>query len=275
MSSHAEFLDRYLRLRNVGRSVADALVKRLTKDVIDEGGKRLGILQRAILVFDSENEMSVLMDFCIHDVRRQGRNTVETYLAQAPYPPDSDEMIFLKALKDACFSIFLVEATEPGIGVQVRDATRGGTTFIMDVGFSRSAVPGLVLAARIFSVENFVMTTGAALPVGVIPEKEWATWLKRGESTWKVDALGPDSAEQASDMAGTIIRSCLQRGAASSIAFEDPVPGPGSGRTSRMIGPAPSRSGLATGKPPGRIGRNDPCPCGSGRKYKKCCGAHR
>ena len=22
------------------------------------------------------------------------------------------------------------------------------------------------------------------------------------------------------------------------------------------------------------IGRNDPCPCGSGKKYKKCCGAH-
>ncbi|WP_228461863.1 SEC-C metal-binding domain-containing protein [Paracoccus liaowanqingii] len=21
-------------------------------------------------------------------------------------------------------------------------------------------------------------------------------------------------------------------------------------------------------------GRNDPCPCGSGRKYKKCCGAN-
>ena len=23
-----------------------------------------------------------------------------------------------------------------------------------------------------------------------------------------------------------------------------------------------------------RIGRNDPCPCGSGKKYKKCCGAN-
>ena len=22
-----------------------------------------------------------------------------------------------------------------------------------------------------------------------------------------------------------------------------------------------------------RIGRNDACPCGSGKKYKKCCGA--
>jgi uncharacterized protein YecA (UPF0149 family) len=27
---------------------------------------------------------------------------------------------------------------------------------------------------------------------------------------------------------------------------------------------------LKTGK---KIGRNDPCPCGSGKKYKKCCGA--
>ncbi|WP_430700914.1 SEC-C metal-binding domain-containing protein [Pontivivens nitratireducens] len=23
-----------------------------------------------------------------------------------------------------------------------------------------------------------------------------------------------------------------------------------------------------------RPGRNDPCSCGSGRKYKKCCGRH-
>jgi uncharacterized protein len=23
-----------------------------------------------------------------------------------------------------------------------------------------------------------------------------------------------------------------------------------------------------------KVGRNDPCPCGSGRKYKRCCGAH-
>ncbi len=24
-----------------------------------------------------------------------------------------------------------------------------------------------------------------------------------------------------------------------------------------------------------RVGRNDPCPCGSGKKYKKCCGADK
>ena len=25
----------------------------------------------------------------------------------------------------------------------------------------------------------------------------------------------------------------------------------------------------------GKVGRNDPCPCGSGKKYKKCCGDNR
>lgn len=33
--------------------------------------------------------------------------------------------------------------------------------------------------------------------------------------------------------------------------------------------PTPKGSGP---KPPPKVGRNDPCPCGSGRKHKKCCG---
>lgn len=38
------------------------------------------------------------------------------------------------------------------------------------------------------------------------------------------------------------------------------------GRSHEAIHPSPmSRSGT-------KIGRNDPCPCGSGKKYKKCCG---
>jgi uncharacterized protein len=31
--------------------------------------------------------------------------------------------------------------------------------------------------------------------------------------------------------------------------------------------------GRANG-PKAKVGRNDPCPCGSGRKHKRCCGAH-
>ena len=41
----------------------------------------------------------------------------------------------------------------------------------------------------------------------------------------------------------------------------------------------PTSEGYASGQPIVRkpvtstkVGRNDPCPCGSGKKYKKCCG---
>jgi preprotein translocase subunit SecA len=47
----------------------------------------------------------------------------------------------------------------------------------------------------------------------------------------------------------------------------------------RPSGPPPGAAPQPGGAPGGRagaaarVGRNDPCPCGSGKKYKKCCGA--
>ncbi len=50
-------------------------------------------------------------------------------------------------------------------------------------------------------------------------------------------------------------------------------------RQSGKGGRAPSvfDAGIGPGEPPAfgrKAGRNEPCPCGSGRKYKRCCGAH-
>jgi preprotein translocase subunit SecA len=57
-------------------------------------------------------------------------------------------------------------------------------------------------------------------------------------------------------------------------AAPEPRPGPGpgvtSGRGGQMRGRPVSRRKPATVAP--KVGRNDPCPCGSGKKYKKCCG---
>ena len=41
-------------------------------------------------------------------------------------------------------------------------------------------------------------------------------------------------------------------------------------RTSNAAGVVPSPANRYPG-----TGRNAPCPCGSGRKYKRCCGAHQ
>jgi len=34
----------------------------------------------------------------------------------------------------------------------------------------------------------------------------------------------------------------------------------------------PAAAPAVTAVPRAKVGRNDPCPCGSGKKYKKCCG---
>jgi uncharacterized protein len=39
-------------------------------------------------------------------------------------------------------------------------------------------------------------------------------------------------------------------------------------RARRVDEPAPPAAG------PAKVGRNDPCPCGSGKKHKRCCGAN-
>jgi uncharacterized protein YecA (UPF0149 family) len=36
--------------------------------------------------------------------------------------------------------------------------------------------------------------------------------------------------------------------------------------------PSPQASGPQPVQSRASVGRNDPCPCGSGKKYKKCCG---
>ncbi|MBK9921634.1 MAG: SEC-C domain-containing protein [Elusimicrobia bacterium] len=45
-------------------------------------------------------------------------------------------------------------------------------------------------------------------------------------------------------------------------------------RTAQAARPAGDRPGAAVAELPDvkKIGRNDACPCGSGKKYKKCCG---
>ena len=46
------------------------------------------------------------------------------------------------------------------------------------------------------------------------------------------------------------------------------------GKTVRPASGSAAQSGVVSpdGKTVKKVGRNDPCPCGSGKKYKKCCG---
>ena len=58
------------------------------------------------------------------------------------------------------------------------------------------------------------------------------------------------------------------------IKLPEAAAGPGgSGGDEGPAGrPAPPRPVQTVVRSEPKVGRNDPCPCGSGKKYKKCCG---
>lgn len=260
MLQHSEFLPRYKHLRKVGLELNNRLVKTLTKSILDEGGEDLGILKGKALVFDTIDESSVLMDYCIHNVRRQGMNAIERFLAKSPPPADSDEMLLLQALRQSRFCIFAVDSVEPGVGVHGRDILRNEPLFLFDIGFSGSAVPGAVLATRIMALEGMHRTTGAALPVGLLSPVQQMKYVQDLANALEIADFRNMSPEDASALSAVVIRLCLEQGAAERITYADPIT---ESERNAVRGAPSSRQ---------RVGRNDRCPCGSGKKFKHCCG---
>jgi hypothetical protein len=253
IAGRAEIVSRYKRLRAAGRNLNHKLVQQLTKDVLHEGGKKLGILQKGTLVFNSEDETSVLMDYCIYDVYRNGRNAVEQYLVDSAPAPESDEAVCLQAMQHAVYSLFIVESVIRGFGVTVRDVLSNKPYVIVDMGFGSTAQPGLLFASRLLVHEGFAMTGGAALPISVPPEDQ-------RQPVIKMLAQGVTADDDGYFDPAPLIRACLQQGCSSQVQYQEP--------TGRLVG------GQRTSGSTRSVGRNAPCPCGSGKKFKNCCLKH-
>jgi hypothetical protein len=261
MKNHAEALPAYRQFRHIGLRLNHAFTGSLSKEAIQTAGRRLGMLHNGTLVFDSEDETSVLMDYAIYNVETAGRNAVQEYLAESPPPPGSDEMVLLKAELKAYYSLFQVIDLEPGVGVTVQDALRGDTGFMADIGLSGTARKGAVFATRVIPLEEqgFMMSGGAGLPV--IP----ALLIKIKKELDRAFVPGTDFArltrDQEADLAALVIRVCLQTGMSSRIAYGMDAETSPSGKV-HSIDPREVR----------RANPNEACPCGSGKKFKSCCG---
>jgi SEC-C motif len=254
----ADLLPRYKHLRQVGLPLNNQFVKLLSREDIHEGARRLGILRKNTIVLDTEDQSSVLMDFCIHDVRRDGMTALDRYLAVSPPPADSDEMLLLKAKQQAWYSLFTVVGVERGVGVEFRDMLSNESMFILDVGLSQTGHRGSLLASRMMVAEGIGMTTGAGLPVSGFSRGDWERFVQSLAAMLKGENPRRLPPKVAGKLTATIVSACLKHGAAEHIHYRDPGEG------------IPNRPGAA---PAARAGRNDPCPCGSVRKFKHCCGA--
>ena len=273
MIQHADVVARYKQLRNASFSLNTCLTKTLTKDAIEEAGRKLGVFKHGKLILDSEDEIAVVMDFCLHDVRRKGINAIERYLAENPPPLGSDELLLLRAKCESRYSLFSVEATEPGRGVHLHDLLNDERVFLIDINFSTTAPVGTFFATRIFTVDGITMSTGATLPIGVpatpaIREQ----FLRVNVPTLQGIRSRQITPEQVSEINATLIRTALSKGGASQMRYAEP---------GEVFDPEPApmttqhREWSQNTGTHQRVGRNDRCPCQSGKKFKYCCGGRK
>jgi hypothetical protein len=255
IDEYATRVGRYNELRALSRPQNDRLVKFVDKSQLHEGGSKLHLLRGNTLFFEDEEDASVLFDFCLHDIWRNGRNIVQQYLLDSPPPPDSAEIRLLQARIAARYSLFMVDKALPGVGVELSDLTRPARYPLMDVSLGNAARPGIVVAMRIMEVEGIFMSSGASIGADGSAFLRVVAELDRTNerSLLARDDLPP---ERRSEMTALIIRNVL--------AYRNDV--------QRLKLPKSGLGRLAPVKSVPRVGRNDACPCGSGIKYKKCCG---
>ena len=257
MTDHSGLLDRYRRLREVRFRLNNFLVTTIPKKTLEDCGRILGFIQKGVLIFETEDESSLLMDYCIYYPETDGRNLVAKYLEKSPPPADSDELIALQAMTHAYYSLFQIVGVERGVGVSVFDVLRDETGFIVDVGLGNTAQRHMMLATRIIPANGFLVTGGAGLPVDAAAAERISGALKRSifhPETFDFKRITP---QQEAEIAALIIRACRSTGMTSRIAYAEP-------------GSPAQRFTSGSGGRSDR--RNVRCPCGSGKKYRACCG---
>jgi len=119
------------------------------------------------------------------------------------------------------------------------------------------AFPAVMLATRIIPADDYLMTGGAGLPLDASTVRRIFDELTRTKQTPDTLNFHGITRRQEADIAANIIRTSLSARISSHIAYAEP---------GASESPSLSRSVAR------RVGRNDPCPCGSGRKFKVCCG---
>jgi hypothetical protein len=255
-AEHAQIVDRYKTFRNISRELQNhALQKYVSKRALEECGEKLGFFRRDTLVFADMDEAAVLMDYCIYDYRQHDANAVARYIADSRLDPSSDEYAVLKAMSESFYTLVQVEDVLPGVGVRVNDLMNDRQYLLTDIEFSTTATKGIILATRILPFNGFVMTSGAALPVGRDALLEILDFASEHFPD-QDDEHSVVDAQQGADFAAAAIRISLASDSSGRVEYRDIEDRPAT---------IPLRGGT-------RIGRNEPCPCGSGRKYKRCCG---
>lgn len=254
-------LEEYQGIRDVRARLQTKLVAEAIEGML-EAARCFGMVRGKTLILDSEDDLAFLGDQCIYGQLEGGKTRVERHYEGRLPAEGTLERQTIEGMLRARFAVLEVEDIDPGLGLVARDLLRGERLLVVDVGLSLTGHVGGVLGSRVLDYGTYVTATGAALPLGppTLAAVRREVLRRFGK---ELEALGVLDKESDAALALLILRTALARGANRQIA----TMGPGGELTLPSLSPA---APLLRASP--KVGRNERCPCGSGKKFKKCCG---
>lgn len=154
--------EKYKLFRKAGKELNNKIMKKsLVRDVLMKSARLLGIAHGDTLVFESEDETSVLMDFALYDYPVGSKNTVEIYREEIGWQNEAEKEIF-DALLSSYTSLFkIVSILEAENTLYLEDLlNKKDNIKLIDIGFSKTAIPGLLLFIRLIPFKDFCTTSG-------------------------------------------------------------------------------------------------------------------
>jgi hypothetical protein len=253
-------VERYQRLRGRARDLNSEIVRTVPREAIQEVAEALGRLHHGVLVFDTEDETNVLMDCCLFDWIRDGKNLIEQYVENHPPAPGTAEHELLEAYLKAKYRMVVPQSRVEGAGAHFLDLLSGEELFIMDIGLSRISTLA-AYGTRTIPLGRFWMTGGAVLPTGSEAIKAAIDRLTQERLVEKGRFTDPHQT------ALVFVRTLLESGASQHVAYESVE-----NQRRQELHSVPREARVRQQKPSAYTpGRNSPCPCGSGKRYKRCC----
>lgn len=256
-----DVLSRYDQLRKASRDVNARIVETLTGEEMTSAGERLGIVRDGVLIFSSEDDTNVLMDYAIHRLGTRP-SPAERFYAELSARLDGAERAWAEATTRACFRILRLGPRAGPAQTETQDLLTGERLLLVDRGVADSGAPGQALAGYVLDFPGFVVTSGGAIAMPeAVPDVLLAMLREQGfpVGTPAMVELPPERLDAlAASVTGVLL---AVRGADNDAddLLEDMA------RDAQRRSPVRSRLQR-------RPARNAPCPCGSGRKYKACCG---
>jgi SEC-C motif len=257
-----EMLEEYKRIRDARSKLHTEHFREAVKNV-GVAAQQLGMMRGNQIVLDSEDDASILCDYCLYAVLEGGKSLVErAYEGHLP-AEGTHERRAVEGMLRARFAFLRVEEIDEGLGLFMRDLGRNERLFIADLSLSKTSQIGNVFASRVLDYGDFCTLTGAGLPL--FPATyEAIQRMVRQYFGREIEALGVLGREDDAKLSMLTMRAALALHANQYMS----TVGPNGDVTRKPPPPEIPRVRAAT-----KVGRNEPCPCGSGRKYKKCCGA--